>query len=481
MKHERIVAPATLVKRALGGHAALGLLAGAFMYLIALSGALIVVHHYLERWEQPGVAETTTIGPVAVQRALAAAIAADGKPTTHAYVQMPTAASPRAIVTTDHGGRFADAEGRLGPKVAHPFTEFLVNMHYYLHLPMSVGMIVVGAFGVMLAALAITGVVAHPRIFRDAFRLRPRGHRQLAHADWHNRLGVWTLPFVLALALTGAIIGLGSIGFQLIANERHGGTVEEAYEPLFGAHPPEDKRPTAALARADVALAHMARAFPQVRPSYVTLDAPQTRGQTVFVLAEHDRRLIYGDSYAFAGDGRFQHTGGMSDGALGKQFTASLYKLHFGNFGGLPVLLGYIAIGLALCVVTATGMSLWLMKRRARGMASPRLEGFWSGVVWGAPLLIVATLWLRAIAGVEAPLVAFFWSAFAALLVAAMVKPTLARPIHLRRALAVALALTAVGHALLTSTTLFPALVIDAATLATAATLFLIDRRRTTS
>ena len=45
---------------------------------------------------------------------------------------------------------------------------------------------------------ALTGVLAHPRIFRDAFRLRARDRGGIGLADWHNRLGVWTLPAVAA-------------------------------------------------------------------------------------------------------------------------------------------------------------------------------------------------------------------------------------------------------------------------------------------
>ena len=66
--------------------------------------------------------------------------------------------------------------------------------------------------------LALTGVLAHPRIVRDAFRLRWRQGPHIARVDWHNRLGVWTLPFAIAIALTGAVLGLSTIGFTLLAD-----------------------------------------------------------------------------------------------------------------------------------------------------------------------------------------------------------------------------------------------------------------------
>ncbi|WP_082441786.1 PepSY-associated TM helix domain-containing protein [Sphingomonas sp. Leaf33] len=482
MKHDPIVAAEPgLVQRALGGHAALGLLAGALLYLIALSGMLVVIHERWQRWEQPAVAETPAMTPTAVQAAVATKAAIDaaaGKAaSTHLYVHMPTAGLPRTVVTSDHGAIYVDAAGRDAGPEAHAWTEFLVNLHTYLHLPTTIGIILVGALGVMLAALAITGVVAHPRILRDAFRLRARGNRQLAQADWHNRLGVWTLPFVVALGMTGAIIGLSSVGADLLGKRYHGGDTLAAYAPIFGAEHPVDKRP-AALPDVAAPLRYMAKTFPDVTPTYVTIHDPGTRGQNIQLLAAHDRRLIYGEAYHFDAAGRYEGRLGLSDGPLGRQAAASLYNLHFGSFGGLAVELAYIALGLALCVVTATGMSLWLQKRRRRGLPSPRLEGFWTMVVWGTPVVIVGALWLRALGGAAMPLVPVFWSSLAAVVAVGMIVPRLADPRALRLILAAMVAMTALVHFTLTPLGLPAIWAIDLALLSVAAVLVAVELGR---
>jgi uncharacterized iron-regulated membrane protein len=466
-----------LVQRALSGHGAIGLLAGALLYIIALSGTLIVIHERWQRWEEPGVAETPVIAPAAVQRAVEAVLASEaGKPkTTHLYVHMPTDGLPRTVVTTDHGAVYVDATGAIVAPEAHSWTEFVTNLHIYLHLPITFGMIVVGVLGVMLAALAITGVAAHPRIFRDAFRLRPRGSRQLAQADWHNRLGVWTLPFALALALTGAFIGLGSVGKTLIANAYHGGDLERTYAPIFGDEPEADARP-APTPDVAAALVALQQRFPQVRPSYVILHDPLTRGQHVQLLTTHERRLIYGENYAFDAAGRFVGSSGLADGRIGQQVAASTYGLHFGSFGGLPVELGYMAIGLALCVVTATGMSLWLQKRWRRGTPSPRLEALWAATVWGVPILIVAAYWLRVTGGPQVPLATFFWAGLALAWLAAMLRPAAFAPGALRLALGGMLVLTGLAHAAL-SGAVAAALLIDLAILAAGALILTLELR----
>lgn len=451
------VQPQTFVQRALGGHAAIGLLASALLYIISLSGALVVIHDRWQRWEQPNIAETATMTPVAAQAALAAGLTVDvGKPKTeHLYLRFPTEDLPRPVVTTDHGGHYTDANGRIVAREAHAWTEFLIELHEYLHLPMTLGLIAVGALGVAMVALTISGVLAHPRILRDAFVLRARHDGQIARADWHNRLGVWTLPFALALALTGAFIGLGSVGFSVLAKAYTGGDIERAYAPIFGAEPAHDAAP-APLADIAAALTNLSRDQPGVTPTYAIIHDPATRGQFVQIIAEHPRRLIYGETYRFAPDGTPRGKVGLSDGPLGQQFAASTYNLHFGNFGGLAVELIYMALGLALCVVIATGTTLWLQKRERRGLASPRLRASWAFVVWGTPTLLVLALWQRALLGPDTPLAWSFWIACAVGLVAASVRPRWFTPHTLKAALALAVAMTAVIYLLILRPTDLP-------------------------
>ncbi len=468
----------TRAQRALGGHAAIGLLASALLYIIALSGSIVVIHDRWQRWEQPDIAETATLPPAAAQRAMAAAVAHDaGKPaTTHLYIRMPTPDLPRAAVTTDHGASYVDGTGRIVGREAHSWTEFLIGLHEYLHLPAVWGLIVVGALGVILAALVVTGVLAHPRILRDAFRLRLRQDPQIARADWHNRIGVWTLPFVLAVTLTGAFIGLGGVGTNLLARVYTGGNAEAIYAPIFG-HEPAANPAKAPLPDIATALATLAKRVPDAAPTYIIAHDPGTAGQHVQIIAEHPRRLIYGETYTFGARGEWHGPIGLSDGAVGQQVAASAYNLHFGNYAGLPVELAYMLFGLGLCVVTATGTSLWLRKRDRRGLRSPRLGAVWSVVIWGTPLLIVAMAWLRAVAGPDAPLAGAFWGSLAVAVTAAAVRPSWFADIALRTVLPVALLVTAAIHLMLFPFAPAGVLAIDAVVLISSLAVIVVDRR----
>lgn len=413
------------VKRALSAHAAIGLIAGALLYLVSLTGTLAVFYAEWQRIEQPKAPEMTAIDPAAVQRAVGAVLASEaGKTkTTHLYVHLPVEDLPRTTITTDSQAVHVNADGTLAGPEEIAWSDFLVQLHYLLNIPGLVGITIVGALGMAMLALALSGVVAHPRIFRDAFRLRARDRSGTALVDWHNRLSVWTLPFSVAIALTGAIIGMATLTAYAVAAADYGGDIEAVYAPIFG----EEGAPDAADAPVpDVAAAlrHMAAAHPDVTVTYAILHDPLTAGQHVQIVGDHERRLIFGEYYAFDPAGRFLGTAGLADGKTGQQAAASIYKLHFGTFGGLPVKLAYLLFGAALTAICATGTHIWLAKRRRRGIDEPRLLAAWQAVVWGWPLVLCLTFVARKTFGNGAPLVAIFWIG-AALVVA--ISPLAAR------------------------------------------------------
>lgn len=412
------VAPETsTVKRSLSAHAAIGLLAGALLYIVCLSGTLLVFYEEWQQAEQPAPPQMTEISPDAVQRGMEAMLAreAGGPPTTHFYIDMPLEELPTTRVITDTEAYHIDAEGNLAGTEDIEWSNFLYGLHYTLNIPVAqglVGITVVGILGMLMLALAISGVVAHPKIFRDAFRLRTRHSGGVALSDWHNRLSVWTLPFNVALSLTGAVIGLGTVGAYAAAATFYDGDVEALYATIWGEEGEPDAAP-APLPNVAGALRYMEANHPEVRVTYVAVHEPGTAGQHVQVVGEHPRRLIFGEYYAFDPQGDFMGAAGLADGDLGQQAAASNYSLHFGNFGGLPVKIIYFILGLAVTVVAATGVYIWLGKRARRGMHEPCRRAAWDGVIWGAPAALALSFAARLVLGHEAPFAAIFWLATA--------------------------------------------------------------------
>ncbi|WP_260929571.1 PepSY-associated TM helix domain-containing protein [Novosphingobium sp. 9] len=458
MKHpdfKGIDAPGTgFVRRALGGHTAIGLVACALLYLVCLTGMLAVFGARWERWEQPQAPEMQAMSPQAVQRAVDSAMRTEATPPAYIALQMPSPANPRTTLTGSGEPHYVTPAGSLAGEQADPWTSFMLDMHYYLNLPGTWGIMLTGALGAMMAAASLTGVLAHPRILRDAFRFRAKGREdgaamtQLAQADLHNRMGTWLLPFIMALAITGAMLGLGQIVFQSIATERYGGQIAKSYASLYGS-PAVPDATRASGPRVDVAMGWLARNRPQNTLNYITIEAPGTKGQRIALLTLNDKNLSYGDTYRFDGTGHYTDDVGISDGPKGQQALSSIYKIHFGTFGGVPVLVAWFLFGLALCAIVVTGTNIWLTKRARRGHPAPRIEAMWAIVVWGSPILLIATYWLRLVAGGSAPLAIAFWSALVFAMAVAAIRPIARLAAYLRMALAAAMIPTGLGHALL--------------------------------
>ena len=438
---------AEFVRKMLAGHSALGLAVAAVMYLVCLSGTLSVFYQEFERWEQPTAAESLAYSPQSVatlaRRALDAVPERGDEPL---YLSLPTEAAPRLTASIGENGWIAHADGTLQQPFRHDWTHFLLRLHVYLHLDGVVGTTLVGSAGAMLFALIVSGVLAHPNILRDAFVLRFGGSARLTQTDLHNRLSVWGLPFHLAIAITGAFIGLSSALIFVVAAAFYGGDTRAAGAPLFG---PEPQRVDAAAEPADLAAAlqNLAALAPERRPNFIVVDHPGTAGQRVTINTDVPRRLVYSERYTFDSAGSLTGVLGLADGPAAKQIYASVYPVHFGNFGGLPVKVTYALLGFALCAIAVTGVNVWIEKRRQARHATRRLDAAWRAVIWGAPLGIAASA-LGALA-LSLSATAVFWTVLLGCVVASRwIDDRVAWSRHLRIACGVACAAVPVVHAI---------------------------------
>lgn len=410
------------VARALHAHQIIALAVGALIYILAVTGTLSVFNREFQRWEQPTVPEMQSISAEAAARAAKTVFESEETPTTHLYINFPQPDLPRTVITTDTQAFFSDAEGDIVEKEHFPWTQFLLDLHYYLHLPQILGLTVVGALGAFLLAMSISGFIAHPRIFRDAFTFR-RGAGLLPIVDLHNRLSVWTSPFHISNALTGAILGLASVLAFSIAAVNFDGDTNKVFSPVFGSEPVFEETQDEKVPLGNIAapLNYMASEYPQLPVTYFILHDPATAGQHVNVIAKHTDRLIFGDYYNFTADGEFQGNVGMSDGTIGQQIVGSVYNIHFGNWGGTLVKVAYAVFGVMLCIIIASGMRIYFVRRQQKGYAAPKLEAAWEAVVWGTPAMLALTM-LIALAAQQSglALVACFWLGWVLLILGAL-------------------------------------------------------------
>lgn len=434
------LSPAT-VRAVLSGHGLLGLAFAALIYLVCVSGTLAVFAHDLQRWEQPHAPVAPALDPPALERALAAAARRAPAEATF-YVSLPGGAVPGAAVFADAPDFEQEwaiaADGTLTSRET-PFADFLVELHVALHLPHSWGRFVVGLAGVALLSSLVSGVLAHPRVFRDAFHLRLGGSRRLQEADLHNRLGVWAMPFHLMIALTGALLGLSTIIVGVLALLVYRGDTDRVYDMFIDPPPPANAAPMRLPPLAPL-LAEAARRAPGATPVQLVVSHPGRADARVTVSSARPALIVAQDSTVFDAAGRVVKDEHPAGSVFGTRLLGGIGQLHFGWFGGVAVRLLYGLLGAALCWVTATGVTIWLARRRDKGRPVPQWERLWAAVAWGQPLALALVGLLAIAVPVGGGALVWTWLGLTALLLAAAaVAPPVARLLPVPFGLALAL------------------------------------------
>lgn len=395
--------PAGFVRAVLKGHSSLGLAFAAAIYIVCLTGTVAVFAREFQRWENPQAPRMAAAAPAAVQEALKQASGRAGANVEHAYIYPALRDLPWLMVMTEAEGEgrtwVADQSGRIVAEAPSIWTEFITTLHIQLHLPRSWGAFLVGLTGVALLSSLISGLLAHPRIFRDAFHVRLGGSRRLEQADLHNRMGVWALPFHLIVSTTGALLGLTTLIVGVLGIALFQGDVDKVYG-LFIAAEPKDNPAPAPLLDLRPMYAQVDRLAPGGRVTFIGLEHPTEQGgAALFNVETASSRLSNNDNYAFERSGKLYHSARAAENNLGERILGSIGMLHFGWFGGGIVKIAYGLLGLAMTFLAASGVTIWLARRRDKGRPAPGWERAWAASIWGQP----AALGGAALLGVAAP------------------------------------------------------------------------------
>ncbi|MEX1220548.1 MAG: PepSY-associated TM helix domain-containing protein [Idiomarina sp.] len=395
------VSPA-LSKRSLKSHSWLGLLVSVLMFLVCFSGTVAVFSQEIQRWEQPFVYESLDYQASTIQTAYETLLNEHPEQLSeHIIIRLPTPDLPRTSITTDHQSWFINEDGSLGAIKSQPFTDFIATLHEALHLPETYGVLLVSLMGALLSALIISGVMAHRRIFKDAFSFRGKSNPQARETDLHNRLSVWGLPFHLMIALTGAYFGLASYLTGFYSDALYDSDPMALFADLYGDIPQVNEQPL--VLDIPRAMAQLKEVSPGTQPVFITVEEVGTESQYMLIGSQHMDKLIYSEQYRFDASGNYMNKVGYADGEPGQGAVFSVYRLHFGHFGSEFVKVLYGLLGLALTVICVSGINLWLQKRGKRDA----LTNLWLGIVWGSP----AALAVAGIAqiGLQVSAIPVFW------------------------------------------------------------------------
>jgi uncharacterized iron-regulated membrane protein len=255
------------------------------------------------------------------------------------------------------------------------FHSFMRGLHYYLFAPGDWGFYLVTALGFVLAGSLITGVLVYKRFWRGLAK-QPRFGRDMRTwmGDLHRLAGVWSIPFVALISLTGM--------WYLV--ERAGVNWETP--------PPQARalrsQPDAAAVDAWVATAKAA--MPGLAITGVSL--PWGDGQPVTVQGEWRAWLVRERTNAAYID---PITGALLGLRIAHELPATerwvhtADPLHFGNFAGVAGKILWVLFGLLLTGLAASGAVI--NGRRLAGGERPGVTRSWRNGLGAAmqPTLLI--------------------------------------------------------------------------------------------
>ncbi|WP_308925789.1 PepSY-associated TM helix domain-containing protein [Janthinobacterium sp. J1-1] len=390
-------------------HRWFGLAVALFLFISGLTGAVISWDHELDAWlnpqlfhaasgtehahartglelasqveaQDPRVRVNYTLtalepGHTALMSVEGKIDPATGKPHDLGYNQIAVDPVTGTVQGTRQWGQVSLARENLLP--------FLYKLHYTMHIPDGWGI----EFGVWL--MGIIGIVwfvdcfialylsfPNLRSWRKslAFRWRQGGHR--LNFDLHRSGGVWLWLLLLILAVTSISMNLQTqVMRPLVAkfstlspnafDSRTPQPPENPVEPLL------TREQVVALAKTEAA----------------------RRGWTLPASG-----VFYSSSYGLYGVGFFEADNDHGDGGLGNAwlyfdgrdgspaggvipgtgsagdiFLQAQFPLHSGRILGLPGRIMISMMGLLVAMLSATGLVIWLRKRRARTLKTIQL------------------------------------------------------------------------------------------------------------
>jgi len=343
-------------------HSWLGLVTGAFMFVIAITGAYLVYDTELDRLFNPDIrVRSAAIHPIpvdAVLRAVRAGFADHhiGLVTLPVNDRAPYVASLRKITADGDFVRYqVYVDARTGEAFGHRLsshylTSWILRLHEGLWLPERWGQPLVAVLGIIMAILGLTGLWVYRRKILDALRWRRTAERI---GRMHAHLGVWSSLFAVLLGITGTILNFSSLLVVCRAPP----------VPLLGA----DWSLLDRIPSVDSLLAESRRAFPELEATVVHFP----NGPDDFIKVEGfapGAHVLGQSSYvAFAAlpIPRIKGVYDARQASWEKRLLFMTNSLHYGTFWGDASKVPYVIGGLIMTFLAGSGLWIRLRPRRA--------------------------------------------------------------------------------------------------------------------
>lgn len=291
------------------------------------------------------------------------------EPAEMAYNQVGVNAHTGEIQGTRYWGAVSLTRENLLP--------FIYKLHYSLHIPdlpsgLQLGLLVMGIIGIVWVLDCFIALsISFPSMsqWKKSFAFRWRSNSQKLTFDLHRSGGVWVWLLLLVLAITSVSMNLGS----------------QVVKPIVGLFsdltpaPYETKVPEATLAPVMTREDIVARASEQAAKDSIT--APlggiyYSAFNDMYGVGFYEPGMGHGDMglgnpWMYFDGKTGAYLGGTTPGkgTAGDIFMQAQFPLHSGRIIGVTGRIIVTVMGLAVAMLSVTGIIIWARKRKSRYLA----------------------------------------------------------------------------------------------------------------
>lgn len=236
------------------------------------------------------------------------------------------------------------------------FTRWLLKFHYSFHAG-PIGRLLVLVIGISFFISILTGIYLYRKSILKTFFFKNRiikKNKRSFYSSLHRIVGVWSLLLNLVLVITGIFLAY---------------TVSVAgFNSPVSPHTPKITAPIQKVLE-DIKTNYM-----DFTPTYIRLPLNSNGTLTVYGLYEDDP-FFYSEFYnSFSADyqtGTILNISKIQEASLQTKLSSTLIPLHFGQYGGIWTKLLYCFIGLSGPFLSISGFVIWQQRQKSKRRKNP--------------------------------------------------------------------------------------------------------------
>lgn len=382
-------------------HSWLGVVSALILFVVCFTGVVSLFRYEIGSWENPGLRtdESRNIqNKLSIDAAMNIAFEKHNVRRDEFFVNLPGeryGERYRFLYIEGEGKQrkakqvFLDAfTGEELHQSKSGIVDLLISMHTDLKLPRPFGRYLVGLLGVLMMFSIISGVIAHRHYLKEFFQFRPNKNHKLTMTDMHKVMGAWGILFQLVLAFTGAILGLIGLFQLFMAVAAYKGDTNAAFEGFLGPHIEAIGEP-AKMHNIEELIKKAEEKWDGYNVERLKFHAYGDKVARITINGNMQANLAGSQAVTYDGvTGEETFVSDFMDMGAGARIYGASFILHYALYGGFIIKILYMLLGVAMTLMTTTGLMMWMAKRTNRNRSYNKLSSLNIGVSFG---LIIAT------------------------------------------------------------------------------------------